>query len=143
MRAKHTLSALALATASAAAPAGAPTTHTNTPTTASEVRARLRGLNFIREQILTRSVGRRYALGGRLALIRVDTPQDLDELITLAASYRQIVTELLAFPVKDYLLDPGTRAAVLRAWRWGIDHAIAEPHYHKAGYARVVRILTE
>ncbi len=114
---------------------------TNTPSMDTGIRKRLRGLRFIRNQLLERAITRRYAMRGKLALLLADSPDELDELIPLARSYEKIVTELRAIPVAEYHADPGTAEALERAIGWGIDHALAVPHYHRLGYVKIERIL--
>lgn len=139
---------LALALA-AAAPAATPTakavssTLQETPRQDTEIRRRLRGLRFIRNQMLERAIGKRFALGGHLALLLYDTPEELGEIALLTLSYDKLVRELLTFTIDDYNQDPGANSALERAISWGLDHALAVPHYHKRGYFRIVRVLAD
>jgi hypothetical protein len=106
-----------------------------------EIRNPLRELRSLRSQLLETSVNRRYAFGGKLELLLIDAPDIWNKQIQWLQKYRLLVDTLLDIPVKHYLADPGTRAALVRAIRWGKQTAIAMPWVHRLGYLRIQPIL--
>lgn len=106
-----------------------------------EIRASLRELRKLRHLLLESSVRRRYAIGGRLELLLIDSEDIWEKQIRWLQRYRLLVGVLLEIPVQKYLEDPGTREALVRAIRWARHTAIAMPRIHRMGYLRIQPIL--
>lgn len=149
------LAALAMGAAAAETPVPAPAPDVDAPARPGPRRASvtppvqgvegirrpLRGLRFIRERLLERSLAARYAFEGRMKLLHLTSDVELADLLILVQQYRALVDELLAIPVREYLRDPGTREALVRAIRWGHHTALAVPRIHRLGYLRIQPIL--
>lgn len=134
------LAALLLASPGLGGPALEPAGPAQDPAT-GPIRPGLRVLARIRDQLLERSLTARYAFKGRMKLLWIDADHDEVMAEKMVVRYRELVAELRAVPVEEYLADPGTEEALARAIAWGIDTAIASKHPHRQGYAWIRRIL--
>lgn len=105
------------------------------------IRGPMRELKQIHHILLERSRGSRFAFGGHMELLLYDTNELLESTLGLIQRYRELVQELRAIPVAEYLRDPGTQWALERAVSFGERTALAIPRVHRLGYLRIQPIL--
>lgn len=106
-----------------------------------EIREPLRELKTLRKMLLERSNGSRFAFGGHIELLLFDTNELLENTLAGIRRYRELVQELRAVPIAEYLRDPGTQWALERAVAFGERTALAIPRIHRLGYLRIQPIL--